>query len=597
MTFLTWAIQLLALHSLLPCLAEAAMDAEQWRNRTIYQVLTDRFAIQDGKDVKKCDPTIGIHCGGTWRGIYEHLDYIQGMNFDAIWISPIVANMPDWTSDGEGYPGYWQQSLYEINLAFGSEDDLNMLIADIHRRGMLVMLDIVVNHMAIPGPATDDLDYSIMHPFNKEEYYHPYCPNGYDDDDLENLQNCWLGGDGALLADLDTESEAVQEMLALWIRNQIWKYGIDGLRIDAAMNVPSKFFTSFMESADIFATGETYTEHVDIACEYSETIGSILNYPLYFSLTYAFEGPAGSMQNLADTIKDISAKCTNVTTLGNFAENHDVVRFANKTQDMAAAQNVVTYILSHDGIPVIYYGQEQHLDGGTEPYTNRAALWEYSYDQTSVLYKLIASLNLFRRHVSRNHPDYLATESTTIDVGTGTIAFAKGGANDPKVITVLNNQGADASDFKVELCDTKSHGYSANDELFDVVACKSNTVQGNGCIEVWVSDGEPVVLFKKSELAGSTLCGIEGSSDVDIEEVYVQSTTWTTEIGGQLTVMHTATTMPWADAPSSVTATATATTSGKGKGGSSSSGASVIDTPARYALLTVASAFLFGCFW
>jgi alpha-amylase len=573
------------------------MDAEQWRNRTIYQVLTDRFAIQDGKDVKKCDPTIGIHCGGTWRGIYEHLDYIQGMNFDAIWISPIVANMPDWTSDGEGYPGYWQQSLYEINLAFGSEDDLNMLIADIHRRGMLVMLDIVVNHMAIPGPATDDLDYSIMHPFNKEEYYHPYCPNGYDDDDLENLQNCWLGGDGALLADLDTESEAVQEMLALWIRNQIWKYGIDGLRIDAAMNVPSKFFTSFMESADIFATGETYTEHVDIACEYSETIGSILNYPLYFSLTYAFEGPAGSMQNLADTIKDISAKCTNVTTLGNFAENHDVVRFANKTQDMAAAQNVVTYILSHDGIPVIYYGQEQHLDGGTEPYTNRAALWEYSYDQTSVLYKLIASLNLFRRHVSRNHPDYLATESTTIDVGTGTIAFAKGGANDPKVITVLNNQGADASDFKVELCDTKSHGYSANDELFDVVACKSNTVQGNGCIEVWVSDGEPVVLFKKSELAGSTLCGIEGSSDVDIEEVYVQSTTWTTEIGGQLTVMHTATTMPWADAPSSVTATATATTSGKGKGGSSSSGASVIDTPARYALLTVASAFLFGCFW
>ena len=572
------------------------MDAEQWRNRTIYQVLTDRFAIPEGKDVKKCDPTIGIHCGGTWRGIYEHLDYIQGMNFDAIWISPIVANMPDWTSDGEGYPGYWQQSLYEINLAFGSEDDLNELIAEIHRRGMLVMLDIVVNHMAIPGPPTDDLDYSIMHPFNEEKYYHPYCKNGYDDDDLENLQNCWLGGAGALLADLDTESEEVQDMLALWIRNQIWKYGIDGLRIDAAMNVPSKFFTGFMESADIFATGETYTEHVAIACEYSKTIGSVLNYPLYFQLTYAFEGPEGSMQNLADTIKDISSKCTNVTTLGNFAENHDVVRFANKTQDLAAAQNVVTYIMSHDGIPVIYYGQEQHLDGGTEPYTNRAALWEYAYDQDAVLYKLIASLNLFRRHVSRNYPGYLTTESTTIDVGTGTIAFAKGGPNGPKVITVLNNQGADASDFKVELCDTKSHGYSPNDELFDIVACKSNTVLGNGCIEAWVTDGEPVVLFKKSELAGSTLCGIEGASDVDVEEVYVSSTTWTTEMGGQLTVMHTATTIPWADAPSSVTATATATASGKGKGGSSSSGASVIGTPSCYAMLVVATAFLIGCF-
>jgi hypothetical protein len=61
--------------------------------------------------------------------------------------------------------------------------------------------------------------------------------------------------------------------------------------------------------------------------------------------------------------------------------------------------------------------------------------------------------------------------------------------------------------------------------------------------------------------------------------------------------MHTATTMPWADAPSSVTATATATTSGKGKGGSSSSDANVIDASARYAMLAVATAFLFGCFW
>jgi alpha-amylase len=160
---------------------------------------------------------------------------------------------------------------------------------------MLVMLNIVVNHMTIPGPPTDDLDYSIMKPFNKKEYYHPYCPNGYDNDDLDNIQNCWLGSKGVMLADLDTESEVVQDMLALWIRNQIWKYGIDRLRIDATINVPSKFFTSFIESADIFAIGETYTDHWDIVCEYSATIGSMLNYLLYFQLTYAFERPLGDM--------------------------------------------------------------------------------------------------------------------------------------------------------------------------------------------------------------------------------------------------------------------------------------------------------------
>lgn len=316
MAFFPWILRSLAL---LPCIV-SALDTDGWRNRTIYQVLTDRFAIPEGKEVGKCDPTQGVHCGGTWRGIYEHLDYIQGMNFDAIWISPIVANMPDWTSDGEGYSGYWQQSLYEINLSYGSEEDLVQLIDSIHERGMLLMLDIVVNHMAIPGPWKEDLDYSIMHPFNDEKYYHKYCPNSYDDKDLDNLQNCWLGGEGALLADLDSESEEVQTMLALWIKNQIWKYGVDGLRVDAAMNVPSEFFTDFVKEADVFATGETYTESLELACEWSQTMGSILNYPLYFQLSYTMEGTQGDMQKLATTIKDISETCKDATVLGNFAE-------------------------------------------------------------------------------------------------------------------------------------------------------------------------------------------------------------------------------------------------------------------------------------
>lgn len=324
MAFFPWILRSLALQALLPCIA-SAMDANGWRNRTIYQVLTDRFAIPKGLTVEPCDArhlNSGLHCGGTWRGIYEHLDYIQDMNFDAIWISPIVANMPDWTSDGEGYPGYWQQSLYEINPSFGTEDDLNELITEIHNRGMLLMLDIVVNHMAVPGPFPSDgnLDYSIMHPFNDEKYYHKYCPNKYDDQDMTNLQDCWLGGEGTLLADLDSENLEVQTMLALWIKNQIWKYGVDGLRIDAAMNVPAEFFTNFMAEADVFATGETYTEYKELACPFSETIGSILNYPVYFKLAHSLQGSAGNFQELADMIKSVSESCKDATVLGNFGE-------------------------------------------------------------------------------------------------------------------------------------------------------------------------------------------------------------------------------------------------------------------------------------
>jgi alpha-amylase len=263
---------------------------------------------------------------------------------------------------------------------------------------------------------------------------------------------------------------------------------------------------------------------------------------------------------------------------------------------MAAAQNMVTYLFTHDGIPVIYYGQEQHLDGGTEPYTNRAALWEHSYNQTSVLYKLIAKLNLLRRHVSRNYAGYLTTESTTIDVAANTIAFAKGGDGQPKVITVLNNKLSDADDFKVSLCDSKAHGYASGDELFDVISCKSVIVQDNGCIEAWIADGEPVVLFKKSDLSGSTLCDIVGESDVALESVYVQSTTITaTGIDGQLTVMHTTTTMPWADAPSSVKASATATSTATGSSkpsASSVSRLSAVSSQFCYVLFVLFTTFL-----
>lgn len=65
-------------------------DAEAWKKRSIYQVLTDRFAVADyGNGGPSCDYKNGKYCGGTWQGIISKLDYIQGMGFDAVWISPV----------------------------------------------------------------------------------------------------------------------------------------------------------------------------------------------------------------------------------------------------------------------------------------------------------------------------------------------------------------------------------------------------------------------------------------------------------------------------------------------------------------------------
>lgn len=59
----------------------AAFTSSQLRERSIYQVLTDRFARHDGYQTP-CYTEERAYCGGTWKGIEQQLDYIQGMGFD-----------------------------------------------------------------------------------------------------------------------------------------------------------------------------------------------------------------------------------------------------------------------------------------------------------------------------------------------------------------------------------------------------------------------------------------------------------------------------------------------------------------------------------
>lgn len=62
--------------------ATQALSASQWQSQSIYQIVTDRFARTDGSTTASCN--LSQYCGGTWRGIINHLDYIQGMGFTAV---------------------------------------------------------------------------------------------------------------------------------------------------------------------------------------------------------------------------------------------------------------------------------------------------------------------------------------------------------------------------------------------------------------------------------------------------------------------------------------------------------------------------------
>lgn len=75
----------LSAHALLSLVAPAhAATSLEWRSRSIYQVIVDRFARTDGSTTEPCDVTKKQYCGGTWKGLEQKLDYISDMGFTAV---------------------------------------------------------------------------------------------------------------------------------------------------------------------------------------------------------------------------------------------------------------------------------------------------------------------------------------------------------------------------------------------------------------------------------------------------------------------------------------------------------------------------------
>ncbi|SMY22593.1 unnamed protein product [Zymoseptoria tritici ST99CH_1A5] len=484
-----------------------AATLDDWRGRTIYQVLTDRFARTKDSNAD-CDVVHGMYCGGSWKGIERKLDYIQGMNFDAIWISPIVAQLPQTTGWGEAYTGYWAQDLYALNDNFGTSDDLKSLIKAMHNRGMYLMLDIVVNHMGYAGEP-EDVDYSVFDPFDNSKYFHSYCAVNADTNQT-NVETCWLGDDIVALADLRTEDKEVQNLLGNWIRGLVNEYSIDGLRIDTAVNVEPSFYPEFVKAAGVFATGETMDGDNSFVCKWADAIGSVLNYPIYYPLTRAFSSTQGNINDLTMTINTNAINCNDPTAFGLFTENHDVERFPSMSNDTALAKNLLTFNIMGDGIPIIYQGQEQHMAGVTSPWTNRSPIWTSDYDEDVELYKHLATLIKLRKHMVAKDEKYTRQTSSVIYQDYHSFAMRKG-TDEHQVITLFTNNGESSGKYKLDI---RRHGYDEDTQMTEILTCKDLKVDDKGALVVPMDKGLPKVIVPKRLLEGSGLCGTEEATPI-----------------------------------------------------------------------------------
>jgi len=321
----------------LPKLTSAA-TASEWSSRSIYQVMTDRFALTDGSS-PPCDD-LASYCGGTWRGIKNKLDYIQDMGFTAIQISPVVKNMPESTERGAAYHGFWGTDWYSLNEHFGSAQDLQDLAKALHERGMLFMVDVVLNDVAVKIDAEADertvIDYSKFNPFNEEKYFHPWCNITYTNSRTAD-QDCWTSSNVVALPDLKTESPTVQSMALTWAKQLVSNYSIDGLRIHRAVNIDTAFLKKFTAEVGVFTMGEVYLEDLKPLCEYMKIVDAVPNFVAYFAIMEAFaaeEEDDRDMTKLGELVKEMGDKCGDAGLLGTFFENHDTTRFATANPDI-----------------------------------------------------------------------------------------------------------------------------------------------------------------------------------------------------------------------------------------------------------------------
>ena len=353
-----------------------------WKSRTIYQLLTDRFARGDGSTAS-CQ-NLSNYCGGNYRGLINNLDYIQNMGFDAVWISPIVDNV-----DG-GYHGYWARNWNALKGNFGSDDDFKEFVSECHKRDIWVMVDIVLNHVGPVGT-----DYSSISPFNSPDHYHDYCmiDNGdFDGHNQWKVENCRLAG----LPDLNQENSWVREQLLSWVERIRDTYQIDGFRLDTACEVSKDFWSELSQRAGTYIVGEAFSGNVGYVADYQNHLPGLLNYPLYFTIKSVFKD-SHSMYEIKNRLDNDLTQFNDMDALGVFVDNHDNARFLNNDGRHPRFKSALALAMFFRGIAIMYYGSEQGFGGGNDP-GNREQLWT-NLDQGSEMYKFVqASVQARKRN-------------------------------------------------------------------------------------------------------------------------------------------------------------------------------------------------------
>ncbi|TWL90450.1 hypothetical protein CHCC15290_1528 [Bacillus licheniformis] len=385
-----------------------------WKKAVVYQIYPKSFKDTTGNGV------------GDIRGIIEKLDYIKELACDVIWLTPIYQSP-------QNDNGYDISDYYSIHEEYGTMADFEELLEEAHKRGIKVIMDLVVNHTSTEHRWFKEAASGKENLYRDFYIWKDMKPNGAPPTNWESK----FGGSAwefhaesgqyylhlydVTQADLNWENEAVRkkvyEMMHFWFEK-----GIDGFRLDV-INVISKdqrfpdddegdgrrFYTDgqrvheflnemnreVFSKYDSMTVGEMSSTTIADCIRYTNPESRELDMVFNFHHLKA-DYPNGEKWALADfdflKLKKILSEWQTEMNKGGgwnalFWCNHDQPRIVSRYGDdgkyrKKSAKMLATAIHMLQGTPYIYQGEEL---GMTNP----------KFDDIS-LYRDVESLNMYR---------------------------------------------------------------------------------------------------------------------------------------------------------------------------------------------------------
>lgn len=370
-----------------PLLSRPAGPARGFNSSdVIYLLMPDRFANGDTSNdnvegmteqLDRANP--GGRHGGDLKGISDHLDYLHDLGVTGIWLNPFLEN----NQKAYSYHGYSTTDFFKSDPRYGSNEEFKNLIAEAHKRGMKVVMDMIFNHIGSYHWWMKDLpSKDWIHRFDEftrtnyraSTYMDPYAS----EKDKMLMEKGWFD---ITMPDLNQSNPLVETYL---IQTSLWWIAfsdLDGIRMDTYPYPQPGMMAKWAKRVEeefpgFFIVGEVwYDDPSQISYwslnkknsdGYRSNLPSVTDFPVCFATHRAFPdngNPTGGMDKLYNVLSQdflYPEPYRNVI----FLDNHDMTRFFTQTGSSLDIYKMgLAFIMTTRGIPQLYYGTEIIMEG------------------------------------------------------------------------------------------------------------------------------------------------------------------------------------------------------------------------------------------